>query len=75
MAASLAKSGDTKGAEKEYKKAVESKPLDPMALVEYGKFLQSTGRKDEAKVQYEAVLKVMPDHKLAKKAMSSLAGG
>ena len=46
-----------------------------MALVEYGKFLQSTGRKDEAKVQYEAVLKVMPDHKLAKKAMSSLAGG
>ena len=75
MAASMAKAGDSKGAEKEFKKAIETKPLDLASMVEYGKFLQQNGRKNEAKVQYEAVLKISPENEMAKKAMSSLAGG
>lgn len=68
----LAELGDKKGAEAEFQAAVKLNPKDLSAGLEYGHFLETNGRKDDAKSQYKRLLEVTKDYGPAKKALADL---
>ncbi len=74
MASALAAKGDTKTAEVEFEKCAAMKPPFPVALVDYGHYLEKKGRKNEAKSQFQKALQVQPSFKPAQDALAKLEG-
>lgn len=74
MASALAAKGETKAAEAEFEKCAAMKPPFPVALVDYGHYLEKSGRKNEAKSQFQKALEVQPSFKPAKEALAKLEG-
>ncbi|MDZ4836132.1 MAG: tetratricopeptide repeat protein [Candidatus Melainabacteria bacterium] len=72
MATALSRKGDTAEAEKEFQKVMITKPLHPVAVMEYGYYLEKAGRKSEAKSQFEKALTIQPTFKPAKEALAKL---
>ena len=68
----LADLGDKKAAETEFQAAIKLNPKDLSAGLEYGHFLETSGRKDDAKSQYKRLLEITKDYGPARKALAEL---
>ncbi|MBX9671281.1 MAG: tetratricopeptide repeat protein [Candidatus Obscuribacterales bacterium] len=75
LATALAEKGDTKEAEKEFEKCMAAKPPNPITMMEYGRYLEKTGRKGEAKKLFQNALSIQPSFKPAKEALAKLENG
>lgn len=61
-------------AEAEYRRAVSLKPGDAAIHWRFGRFLERTGKKDDAKAELREALKLDPAHEGAKKDLDRLGG-
>jgi Flp pilus assembly protein TadD len=75
MASAIGKKGQSGEAEKEFQKVISSRFPHPVAVMEYGYFLEQAGRKNEAKAQFQKALKIQPSFKPAKEALAKLDSG
>lgn len=75
LATALAAKGDSAAAEKEFQKGIAIKPANPVSVMEYGRYLEKSGRKNEAKTQFERALSLQPSFKPAKEALAKLDSG
>ncbi len=75
LASALAAKGDSAAAEKEFQKCISIKPLNPVSMMEYGRYLEKSGKKAEAKTQFERALSLQPSFKPAKEALAKLDSG
>jgi tetratricopeptide (TPR) repeat protein len=64
--------GNFSEAAKRYDNAVLIRPSDPDLRVNFGNVLVKLGRFDKARVQFEAALRIAPDHPAARQALAAL---
>ncbi len=74
LAAALADQGKTEAAKAEFDQCLKGPP-DPVAMFEYGQFLQRNGEKDKARSLFQQALKAQPTYKPAKEALARLDNG
>jgi len=75
LATALAAKGDKKEAEKEFDKCLNTKPANPITMMDYGLYLEKEGRKGEAKTMFQKALEIQPSFKPAKDALAKLETG
>jgi len=72
LATTLADQGNKAEAEKEFEKCMTLKPQSPLMMMEYGRYLEKNGKKDQAKTLFKQALTIQPTFKPAKEALAKL---